>query len=197
MEDEGHSHSAHPDITQRTSSEASDKPHSLSYASSSASFCTKRNQVIAKITWRKKKSPTSEVSPGCSLDHGKRSFSFRIHCMAGLAVCSRNSCVQGNECDGCAPGAFIQQSKCCVTQLGHVERGKWSCFRPYTPSRPSYTWECICHISLIMQKSVPNVALQNWQYITRICTTFVDVFPSCLTAGLPWLEKIVVRDEGS
>lgn len=56
--------------------------------------------------------------------------------------------------------------------------------------------ECTYHVHVIMQEVISSVALLNWQYIIRICTTFVDVFPSCLTAGV-LLRLLKVYDQGS
>lgn len=73
-------------------------------------------------------------------------------------------------------------SKCC-TQPGRAE-WKIDLISIHTNSVGYCVRECTYHVHVIMQEVISSVALLNWQYIIRICTTFVDVFPSRLTAGV-------------
>lgn len=77
----------------------------------------------------------------------------------------------------------------CFTQPGHTEQ-EIDFISIHINSVDHRVRECTYHVHVIMQEVNSSVALLNWQYIIRICTTFVDVFPSRLTAGV----AVVVND---
>lgn len=83
---------------------------------------------------------------------------------------------------------FAHLSECC-TQPGHTEQ-EIDLISIHINSVGHCVRECTHHVCVIMQDVISSVALLNWQYIIRICTTFVDVFPSCLTAAV----AVVVND---